>query len=102
MFVHSVYFWQKEGLSAADIEAFKKGLQSLTTIETVRQAYVGEPAGTDRPVIERGYTYGMVLSFDDQAGHDVYQDHEIHERFRQECSPYWSKVLIYDVVTGDK
>ena len=98
MFIHSVYFWAKDGLSDQDKEDFQRGLQSLATIETVRQVHIGGPADTDRPVIERGYAYALILLFDDQPGHDIYQDHETHERFRQECGRYWSKVLIFDCV----
>jgi Stress responsive A/B Barrel Domain len=39
-----------------------------------------------------------VRPFDDEAGHDAYQLHPIHDRFRQECAPFWSKVLIYDAI----
>jgi len=98
VFAHSVYFWLKEGLEKQDIEAFKQELNSLTKIETVRRSYVGVPAPTDRPIIERGYSYGLILVFDDQQGHDAYQVHPVHERFRQECSVYWSKVLIFDFI----
>lgn len=98
MFVHSVYFWLKSDLSDDDVTAFWRGVNSLTTIETVRQSYVGIPAPTDRPIIDRSYSCALILAFDDQQGHDLYQDHEIHERFRQMCSHFWSKVVIYDVV----
>jgi Stress responsive A/B Barrel Domain len=70
----------------------------LTSIDSVRRSYIGVPAATDRPVIERGYSYSLILTFEDQPGHDLYQEHDVHERFRQECSPYWSKVVIYDCV----
>ena len=99
MFVHSVYFWLKEGLAAAEVEAFRRELQTIAAIESVRQAHIGVPADTDRPVIERGYSYALILLFDDERAHDFYQVHETHERFRQECSRYWTKVLIFDCVT---
>ena len=98
MFVHSVYFWLNEGLSAEDREAFRRELETIAAIESVRQSHIGVPADTDRPVIERGYSYGLILLFDDEQGHDLYQDHETHDRFRQQCSGYWSRVLIFDCV----
>jgi hypothetical protein len=98
VFIHSVYFWLKEGLKEGDLEQFKRGIKSLTGIETVRRSYIGVPASTDRPVIERGYSYSLILTFDDKKGHDAYQEDEVHERFRQDCSPCWSKVVIYDCV----
>lgn len=99
MLVHSVYFWLKEGLAAEALEDFRQQLHAIAAIESVRQAHIGVPADTDRPVIERSYSYGLILVFDDLAAHDHYQTHETHERFRQECSRYWSRVLIFDCVS---
>lgn len=96
MFVHAVYFWLKPGLTAAERETFAKGLKSLTTITTVRNAHIGVPAPTDRPIIERSYSYALVVQFDDEAGHDYYQRVDVHDRFRDTCAGFWSKVVIYD------
>ncbi len=101
MFIHSVYFWLKEDLTAGQKEAFLQGLDSLTTIETVRHAYTGTPAPTDREIIVRDYSYALILAFDDKEGHDSYQTDEIHDRFRENCSPFWNKVVIYDAVTRE-
>ena len=98
MFVHSVYFWLKDDLSAEEKESFLQGVNSLTTIETVRQSHVGVPAPTDRPIIERSYSYALIVAFDGQEGHDQYQIHETHDKFRDNCSAYWKKVLIFDSI----
>lgn len=98
MFIHCVYFWLKDNLTPEQKEAFLQGAKSLTTIETVKQGYIGVPAPTDRPVIERSYSYALIVIFDDQEGHDLYQAHEIHDRFRDSCAEYWNKVVIYDSV----
>jgi hypothetical protein len=100
MFVHAVFFWLKPDLTAQQRAAFKQGLQSLTTITTVRNAHIGVPAPTNRPIIERSYSYALSVSFDDEGGHDYYQQVDIHDRFRQACSTFWSKVVIYDSITG--
>lgn len=99
MFIHSVYFWLKPDLTSEQQAAFDAGARSLTTIETVRQGYVGRPAATDREIIDRSYSCALVLIFDDQEGHNRYQVHAVHDRFREQCSPFWSKVLIYDATT---
>ena len=102
MFIHSVYFWLKPGLAPEQRAAFDAGVRSLTTIETVRQGYVGRPAATDREIIDRSYSCALVLVFEDQAGHDRYQVDPVHDRFREQCAAFWSKVLIYDATTdGD-
>ena len=102
MFVHAVYFWLREDLSPTEREHFVAGLRSLRGIEGVVQGYIGVPAPTDRPVIERSYSWSLVLVFANQADHDAYQVDPVHDRFRAECSPYWTTVRIYDSVTMDR
>src|SRR3954471_21237068 len=98
MFIHAVYFWLRPDLGSADRKKFEAGLRSLRTIEGVREGYIGVPASTDRPVIERGYSRALVLVFADQAAHDAYQVHPVHDRFREECGGSWTAVRIYDAV----
>jgi hypothetical protein len=96
MFVHSVYFWLKTDLSDGDRQAFEAGLDTLLSIDTIERFYRGAPADTDRPVIDRSYSVGIVVVFRDKAGHDAYQAHPRHDEFRA-CAKYWEKVLIYDL-----
>lgn len=96
MFVHAVYFWLKTDLSAAQTAAFLEGVTALTTIDSVEHAWLGVPAPTDRPIIDRSYTHSLVVVFRDQDGHDQYQLDPIHDRFRNECGTFWSRVQIYD------
>jgi hypothetical protein len=98
MFVHSVYFWLKPDLTEEQRAKFWEGVRSLTTIESVRQGFAGLPASTDRPVIDRSYSCALIVIFDGAAGHDAYQVDPVHDKFREECAPFWSKVLIYDAV----
>lgn len=100
MFLHSVYFWLRDDLAPADRARFVAGLRSLLTIPSVAHGWTGVPAPTDRPVIERGYSYALVVTFADEAAHDAYQVDPIHDRFRVECSPFWETVKIFDSV-GD-
>jgi hypothetical protein len=99
MFVHHVYFWLKEGLSAAEEEKFIGGLQSLTQIESLKLADIGVPAETDRPVIDRSYSYSWLNIFDSKADHDAYQEDPIHLKFVEDCASLWDRVVIYDSVT---
>ena len=101
MFIHSVYIWLREDLTPKEKALFVAGLESLRTIDGVHHGYIGVPATTDRPVIERGYSYALVLAFEDQRAHDAYQVDPIHDRFRDECSPLWRKILIYDTDADD-
>ncbi len=97
MFIHSVYFTLKNGLPEEDRARFEAGLASLAGIKTVRHSFIGTPADTHRPIIDRDYTHALILSFDDAAAHDVYQEHPVHDTFRDTCSDTWAQVRIFDV-----
>jgi hypothetical protein len=96
MFVHAVYFWLREDLSEQERATFVELVHSLATIEDVHQGYIGQPAGTNRPVINRSYSWAEILVFKDRAAHDRYQMHPTHKRFVERCGTFWTKVLIYD------
>jgi hypothetical protein len=98
MFVHAVYFWLRSDLSDDDERTFVQLLRSLTTIEDVHAGYIGQPAETDRPVIDRSYSWAEVLIFNDRAAHDRYQVHPTHKAFVERCGTFWTKVQIYDSV----
>jgi len=100
MFVHSVYFWLRDDLSPAARDNFVDGVRSLTTIETVQHGFLGTPANTNREIIDQSYSYALVLFFPDEAAHDVYQVHPVHDRFRERCGGSWNKIVIYDAVSA--
>jgi hypothetical protein len=97
-FVHSVYFWLRPDLTAEQQQSFVRALQSLRAIENVQHGWIGRPAGTDRPIIERSYSFALTLVFADAAAQGAYQVHPVHDRFRQDFGDFWSRVLIYDSV----
>lgn len=98
MFVHHVFFWLKNPDSAADRAKLLEGIRSLQPIETIRTFHVGKPAGTDRPVIENGYDFSLLLMFDNPEDQNTYQEHPVHLKFVDEYAHLWSKVIVYDSV----
>lgn len=99
MFIHSVYFWLADDLTEAQRAQFLEQAQTLTELESVRYGWLGTPADTDRPVIDRSYSYALTIVLDDEAAHDAYQVDPLHDRFREECGSFWTRVVIYDSVT---
>ncbi|HET8654483.1 MAG TPA: Dabb family protein [Longimicrobiaceae bacterium] len=98
-FVHSVYFWLRPELTAGQRAEFERGLRSLRSIENVRHGWIGVPAATDRPIIDRSYSYALTLAFDDAAAQEAYQAHPVHDRFRERFGEgYWEKIVIYDAL----
>jgi hypothetical protein len=96
MLTHTVFFWAKDDLTSAQLKDFESGLRTLPAIATVSDGWVGTVAATERPVIDRSYTFALCLRFKDLAAHDAYQVDPIHDAFHARCEPYWQKVLVYD------
>ena len=99
MLVHSVFFWLKPDLSPSDHAAFLRGVNSLATVKSTEQVFVGVPAATGkRPVIDDTYSCALTVLFQDVAAHDSYQVDPIHLAFVESCKAYWTRVQIYDAV----
>jgi hypothetical protein len=99
MFVHIVNFWLKKSLNKDEISFFEKEVSLLAKIKTIVHFNVGAPARTDRPVIDRSYSYCLLTTFNDEAGHDFYQVAPEHLEFIKNCAHLWEKVIIYDSET---
>jgi len=97
MLVHTVYFWLKPELTAAQRADFRRGVESLAGIPAVEKAYVGTPAQTvKRPIIDDSYSVALTVICRDVAGHDAYQVHPIHLAFVEQFKTFWTRVQIYD------
>jgi hypothetical protein len=96
MFVHTVFFWLDKKLNEEQRQAFCDAATSLTTIKPCVAAYIGQPANTTRPVIDRTYDYSLTCIFENQADHDSYQDHPVHLDFINKHAKDWARALIYD------
>ena len=96
---HHVFFWLKNPDSKEDLQKLLAGIRTLAAIETVRAIHIGVPASTEkRDVVEASYSASELLMFDDVEGQNAYQVHPIHQKFVQDCSQLWSKVVVYDSV----
>ncbi len=96
MFVHTVYFWLKPDVKPEDIQRFEEKANAMLKIPCIIHGWLGKPAQTSRPVIDSSYSYALVVTFKDLAGHDAYQIHPVHNDFRESCSMLWGQVKIYD------
>ncbi len=97
MHIHSVYFWLWKSLDAEKRRQFEAGLDLLTRDPNVLTRHIGKPADTDRDVIERGYDYAVVLTFENLQTHDAYQAGEPHQTFLDAYSEMWGRVQVFDV-----
>ena len=96
MLVHAVYIWLRDDVPVRDRQAHLDDLRALARIASVRAFHLGRPAASDRPVIERGYTYALVTVFDDLAGLDAYRAHPWHQTVNDAAGRYWKAQVVYD------
>ena len=97
MLVHTVYFWLKPELTAAQRAEFRRGVESLGGIKAVEKIYVGTPAATEkRAIIDDSYSFALTVVCKDLAGHHAYQVDPIHDAFRNNFHTCWTRVQIYD------
>ena len=97
-FVHHVFFYMKPEATEADRAALKAGIMTLTQIETIKEWHLGVPAPTDREVIDSGYAFSWLTTFEDGAAEEVYQKHPVHLEFIKNNAHLWSKVIVYDSI----
>lgn len=95
-FVHHVYFWLKNPENEADRQKLIEGLRKLAKVKTIQKYHIGLPAATDRDVVDNTYSVSWLVFFKNKADQDLYQTDPIHLKFVEECSPLWSKVIVYD------
>lgn len=99
-FIHTVLFWLKPGTTdARKAQLIADCKELLGAIQTVRYLAAGEPAGTPRQVVDNSYQVGLVVHFEDSAGHDVYQAAELHQQFIERNQDIWERVQVYDLVS---
>ncbi len=97
MLVHSVYFWLKPELTAAQRAEFRRALETLSNVKSVERVHVGTPAATTkRPIIDDSYAFALTIVCRDVAAHDAYQVDPLHKAFVEKCSSMWTRVQIYD------
>ena len=97
-FIHHVFFWLKNPESKEDLSELIAGLQKLSKALTIKDFHIGQPANTNRDVIDTTYAASWLLLFENAEDQDVYQTDPVHLKFIEECSHLWSKVVVYDTV----
>jgi hypothetical protein len=97
MLIHTVFFWLKPELTAAQRAEFRRGVETLAAIQHVDVVHVGAPAATpDRPVVDKTFAIGLTVICRDVAAHDAYQADPVHQAFVARFQHYWTRVQIYD------
>jgi len=97
-FIHTVLFWFKDDAGHSERRQLIDDCKTLLgSISTVTFLAVGPPAGTERGVVDNSYDVGLVVHFNDKAGHDHYQTDQKHLDFIDRNQTTWQRVQVYDI-----
>ncbi len=96
-FVHCVFFTFKPGVTDEQVSEFIHDCHLLRQIPAVRRLDAGRrDLRMARDVNVTDYQVGLVVYFDDKAGHDAYSVHPVHEQLLKKHQDRWEKVRVYD------
>jgi Stress responsive A/B Barrel Domain len=98
VFIHHVFFWLNNPDSKTDRDKLVEGLNNLSKVKVIQQFHIGQPAETNRDVIERTYAVSWLLNFANAADQESYQTDPIHLKFVEDYKHLWKKVIVYDSV----
>jgi hypothetical protein len=97
MLIHSVYFWLRPGMTAAERSGFRAEVGKLAAIRTIEKIYVGAPAAlAERSVTDRSFDVALTIVFRDAAAHDTYQVDPVHLAFVDANKASWTRVQVFD------
>ncbi|MEM1121802.1 MAG: Dabb family protein [Bacteroidota bacterium] len=96
-FIHTVFFWMKEGITDEQKADFvKNGLGEMKKCPQLYKVFSGPPAGTPREVVDNSYDYAWICHFKSKADQDAYQTEPIHVKFVEDYKDLWERVQVYD------
>lgn len=97
--IHHVFFWLNNPDLVEDRDALITGVRALAEIPQVKGLHVGVAATTEaRDVVDGSYSVSEIMFFDSLEDQATYQTHPLHQKFIEENSHRWSKVVVYDTV----
>ena len=99
--VHHVFFWLVNPESESDKQQLIEGLNTLREIDVVKELLIGTPASTlEREVVDNSFHVSELMMFDNVEAQDGYQVHPIHEKFVENYSHLWERVVVYDMIVN--
>ena len=100
-YIHCVFFTFKPRTPPAEIEAqIASGRELLAKVPTVARLETGHRDETmNRDVSVTDFELGLVVFFDDKAGHDVYATHPLHMEYISRHKACWTRVRVFDYVS---
>ena len=101
VFVHVVFFDAKPDTPEAALDGMvADAYRLLAKIPSVRTIASGRrDPRMQRDLNDTSFTVGLMICFDDKAGHDLYNEHELHKEFVAKYKDHFAKVRVFDFTT---
>jgi hypothetical protein len=97
---HVVLFQFKEGTSDETLQAIEAKFSSLPGDIPEIAAYEWGTNNSPEGLAD-GFTHCFLVTFDDEAGREIYLPHTSHKEFGSLVRPNVEKVLVFDFVSSD-
>jgi len=99
--VHAVFFDAKPDTPEAVLdEMVADAYRLLAKIPSVRIIASGRrDTRMQRALNDASVTIGLMIYFDDKAGHDLYNEHELHQQYVAKYKDHFAKVRVFDFTT---
>lgn len=99
--VHAVFFDAKPDTPEAVLdEMAADAYRLLARIPSVRTIASGRrDTRMQRDLNDTSFTIGLMICFDDKAGHDLYNEHELHQQYVAKYKDHFAKVRVFDFTT---
>lgn len=102
MIYHTVYFWLKPDLPAAERQAFLEGLRMLVLSPNVYSCRVGAPLSPSRDDADATFDFQLSIEFPGRDDYDNYRSAEdrVHTMFLLENQERWARIRVFDAVSA--
>jgi len=95
---HVVLCWLREPGNLEHRARLMETGAGLHVIPEVRRLESGPAVATNHPAVDHSFDVGFVMTFDDLAALERYQDHPLHRRAVTDVlQPLCARVVIYDI-----
>ena len=96
---HLVIAWLKQPGDTAAQQKLIDATKSLAEIPGVISVTAGRTFASDRAVVDDSFDVALTIVVKDRAALDVYQNHPIHNRVRNDVlKPLVARYIVYDYV----
>ena len=94
---HNAYFWLENPNNLQDKEYFLACLKKFLDVSIyANQAMITQQPKSKNTIVESGYTFSLMVTFDSKRQHELFKEEDAHKDFVNEVSSLWRKVDVFN------